>query len=138
METNPVPQVEDDKVISGALSDLAGMISLEQPLAVEVTEPTAEEVAAKKLWPDAVPDPRIAALESEKLQQGINIADLEAQLRVLNEKLTAVRKAKDGYKAIAAQGVKDLAYVKKMVGMVYAERRADEMQKEFEAVKDEN
>lgn len=65
------------------------------------------------------------------------MSEPSAELIELREQNANLRTAKEGYKKIALQAVKDLAYIKSVAPGAFIDRRADEIKKEVEAVQDQ-
>ena|ERR1700756_731459 len=98
---------------------------------LEITQADIDEVSAKaQVTVDIIaPDPRIQELEAK-----VSLLESEAETaRVLIEKL---RSAKNGYKAVAAQGIQEVIYMNKYAPHNYIQRRLTEFPAEFAAVQD--
>jgi len=65
------------------------------------------------------------------------MSDPSAELLELREQNANLRTAKEGYKKIALQAVKDFEYMKKIVPGAFIDRRADEIKKEVASVQDQ-
>jgi len=63
--------------------------------------------------------------------------DPSAELIELREQNVNLRIAKEGYKKIALQAVKDFEYMKKIAPGAFIDHRADEIKKEVAAVQDQ-